>query len=49
MMSLTRLWKRQGKREQAHHALAAVYDWFSEGFDTRDLQEARTLLDDLSP
>ena len=47
-MSLARLWKRQGKRAQARQALAVVYDWFSEGFDTDDLCEARALLTDLS-
>ena len=47
-MSLARLWQRQGKREQARQALAVVYDWFSEGFDTRDLREARALLEELS-
>jgi class 3 adenylate cyclase/predicted ATPase len=46
-MGLARLWQRQGKREPARQALAAVYDWFSEGFDTRDLREARALLDEL--
>jgi predicted ATPase len=47
-MSLARLWQRQGKRERAWQALAAVYDWFTEGFDTRDLREAGTLLAELS-
>jgi predicted ATPase len=47
-MSLARLWKRQGKREPARQALTVVYDWFSEGFDTRDLGEARALLEELS-
>jgi predicted ATPase len=48
VISLARLWERQGKREQARQALAGVYDWFSEGFDTRDLRDARALLAELS-
>jgi class 3 adenylate cyclase/tetratricopeptide (TPR) repeat protein len=47
-MSLARLWQQQSKREQARQALAGVYAWFSEGFDTRDLREARALLEELS-
>jgi predicted ATPase/class 3 adenylate cyclase/DNA-binding winged helix-turn-helix (wHTH) protein len=47
-MSLSRLWQRQGKREQARELLAEVYNWFTEGFNTADLQEARTLLAELS-
>jgi predicted ATPase len=39
---------RSGKREQARELLAPVYDWFTEGFDTRDLKEAKALLDELS-
>jgi predicted ATPase len=46
-MSLSRLWQRQGKREQAYALLAKVYGWFTEGFDTADLQEARALLEAL--
>jgi predicted ATPase len=46
-MSLSRLWQRQGKREQARELLADVYNWFSEGFDTADLQEARAQLAEL--
>jgi predicted ATPase len=46
--SLSRLWQRQGKREAAHDLLAPVYGWFTEGFDTADIQEARALLEDLS-
>ncbi len=46
--SLSRLWLRQGKRDEARRVLAEVYGWFTEGFDTRDLQEARALLDELS-
>jgi predicted ATPase len=45
---LARLWQRQGKTGSARRALAEVYDWFTEGFDTADLKEARTLLDSLS-
>jgi class 3 adenylate cyclase/predicted ATPase len=43
-MSLSRLWQQQGKRQEAHDLLAPIYGWFTEGFDTADLQEARTLL-----
>jgi predicted ATPase len=42
--SLGRLWLRQGKQVEARHLLAAVYNWFTEGFETADLQQARTLL-----
>jgi predicted ATPase len=44
-MSLSRLWQRQGKRTEAHELLAPVYSWFTEGFDTADLQEAKALLE----
>jgi predicted ATPase len=47
-MSLSRLWQQQGKRAEAHALLAPVYHWFTEGFDTADLQEARALLHELS-
>jgi predicted ATPase len=47
-MSLARLWQRQGKRGDARELLAPIYDWFTEGFDTADLQEAKTLLDTLA-
>ena len=47
-MSLARLWQQQGKRADAHQLLAEVYGWFTEGFDTADLQEARALLEALS-
>jgi DNA-binding winged helix-turn-helix (wHTH) protein len=47
-MSLSRLWQHQGKRAAAYGLLALAYGWFSEGFDTSDLQEARTLLEALS-
>ena len=46
-MSLARLWQRQGKRNAAYELLAEVYGWFTEGFDTADLQEAKALLDEL--
>ena len=45
--SLARLWRDQGKREEAREVLAPVYGWFTEGFDTRDLKEAKALLDEL--
>jgi predicted ATPase len=44
-MSLSRLWQQQGQREQARQLLAEIYGWFTEGFATADLQEARALLD----
>jgi DNA-binding SARP family transcriptional activator len=46
--SLARLWQQQGKQAEAHEALRAIYGWFTEGFDTADLQEAKALLDQLS-
>ena len=46
-MSLARLWRDQGKLQQARELLAPVYGWFTEGFDTRDLKEAKALLDEL--
>src|SRR4029450_13626764 len=46
-MSLSRLWQHQGKRAAARELLAPIYGWFTEGFDTADLQEARALLDEL--
>jgi predicted ATPase len=45
--SLARLWQHQGKRNESHHMLSAIYGWFTEGFDTKDLQEAKALLDEL--
>jgi DNA-binding SARP family transcriptional activator/muconolactone delta-isomerase len=45
--SLARLWQRQGKREEAREQLAEIYNWFTEGFDTRDLKEAKEILDEL--
>jgi predicted ATPase len=47
-MSLSRLWHQQGKRQAAHDLLAEVYAWFTEGFDTADLQDAKALLDTLA-
>ena len=47
-MSLARLWRAQGKPQQARELLAPVYGWFTEGFDTRDLKEAKALLEELS-
>jgi predicted ATPase len=46
-MNLSRLWQQQGKRAEARELLAPVYSWFTEGFDTADLQEAKALLDAL--
>jgi DNA-binding winged helix-turn-helix (wHTH) protein/tetratricopeptide (TPR) repeat protein len=48
VMGLSRLWRRQGKRAEARQLLAEVYGWFTEGFDTKDLQEAKALLAKLS-
>jgi predicted ATPase len=47
-MSLARLWRDQGKREEARELLAPVYGWFTEGFDTLDLKETKALLDELA-
>ena len=47
VMSLGRLWQQQGKQREAHQLLAEIYGWFTEGFDTADLQEAKALLDEL--
>jgi predicted ATPase len=47
-MSMARFWRRQGKREEARELLAPVYGWFTEGFDTRDLKQAKALLEELS-
>jgi predicted ATPase len=46
--SLARLWQQQGKRKEAYEMLAGIYSWFTEGFDTKDLQEARALLEALA-
>ncbi len=48
VMSLSRLWQQQGKREEARRMLAEIYGWFTEGFDTKDLQEAKALLEELN-
>jgi predicted ATPase len=47
-MSLVRLWQRQGKGAAARELLAPIYGWFTEGFDTVDLQEAKALLEELA-
>jgi predicted ATPase len=47
-MSMARLWRDQGKPQQARELLAPVYGWFTEGFDTLDLKEAKVLLDELN-
>jgi len=47
-MSLARLWQRQGKQKDTHQMLAEIYSWFTEGFDTKDLQEAKALLEELN-
>jgi predicted ATPase len=48
VMSLARLWQQQGKQREAHVLLSEIYNWFTEGFDTKDLQEARALIEELS-
>ena len=48
VMSLSRLWQQQGKQEEAHKLLSEIYNWFTEGFDTKDLQEAKALLEELT-
>ena len=47
-MSLARLWRDQGKLQQARELLAPIYGWFTEGFDTSDLKEAKVLLEELA-
>ena len=47
-MSLSRLWQRQGKKTEARQLLAEIYGWFTEGFDTADLKQAKTLLNELA-
>ena len=47
VMSLSRLWQQQGKQKEAHRMLSEIYGWFTEGFDTKDLQEAKALLQKL--
>jgi predicted ATPase len=46
--SLSRLWQQQGKKEESRRMLAEIYNWFTEGFDTADLKEAKVLLEELS-
>jgi predicted ATPase len=48
VMSLTRLWYQQGKKKAARQKLAEIYNWFTEGLDTKDLQEAKALLVELA-
>jgi predicted ATPase len=48
VMSLARLWQQQGKKDNARQMLAEIYGWFTEGFDTKDLQEAKVLLQQLA-
>jgi adenylate cyclase len=47
-MSLARLWQQQGKTAESHQVLSEIYNWFTEGFDTADLQEAKGLLEELA-
>ena len=47
-MTLARLWQRQGKRTEAYELLAPIYGWFTEGFDTADLQQAKALVEELA-
>jgi predicted ATPase len=46
-VSLVRLWQQQEKQAEAHELLSEIYNWFTEGFDTKDLQEAKALLEEL--
>jgi hypothetical protein len=48
LLSMARLLDKQGKRDEAHAMLADIYNWFTEGFDTADLKDAKVLLDELS-
>jgi adenylate cyclase len=48
VMSLAWLWQQQGKKKRARQMLAEIYNWFTEGFDTKDLQEAKALLKELA-
>ena len=48
-MSMARLWRDQGRQEEARNLLGAVYGWFSEWFATQDLREANVLLNELRP
>ena len=47
-MSLCRLWQRQGKKAEARQLLGDIYGWFTEGFDTADLKQAKALLEELT-
>jgi hypothetical protein len=47
-MSMARLWRDQGKRVEARNLLTPIYSWFTEGFDTLDLKQAKTLLEELA-
>ena len=47
-VSMARLWRDQGKRDEARELLTPVYGWFTEGFDTLDLKQAKALLDELA-
>jgi predicted ATPase len=47
-VSLARLWQSQGREAVAYENLSEIYNWFTEGFDTKDLREAKSLLDELS-
>jgi predicted ATPase len=47
-MSMPRLWREQGRRDEARELLASVYNWFTEGFDTARLKDAKALLDELN-
>ena len=47
-MSMARLWRDQGKQHEARELLVPVYGWFTEGFDTLDLKEAKALLEELA-
>jgi predicted ATPase len=47
-MSLARFWQQQDKQREAHQMLSEIYGWFTEGFDTKDLQEAKALLEELA-
>ena len=46
-MSVSRLWQQQGKQQEAHALLAEIYHWFTEGFDTADIRDAKALLGEL--
>jgi predicted ATPase len=47
-MSLSRPWQQQGKHDEARQLLSGIYSWFTEGFDTNDLKEAKALLEELA-